>query len=545
MNQFISHFSRRQITIAVGCILALTTLILYLPTLRNGFVNFDDGGYITENPHVTPGLTKDGIVWAFKSVEGGNWHPLTWLSHMLDCQFYGVNPVGHHFGNILLHTVNTVLLFIWLLQSTRALWRSAIVAALFGWHPLHVESVAWAAERKDVLCAFFFLLTLLTYTRYTRKPDWEKYLLTLILFFCALMSKSMAVTLPFVLLLVDFWPLNRFYPTVSTTSLRSASRLILEKLPFLLLAVIVGVATFLAQKGAGAVWTETVPFPFRFGNAVISYLRYISNTFWPVDLALLYPYPLKPWPLLAVIGSLILLAAWSVLILTSWRRNPALVTGWFWFLGMLTPVIGIVVFGAQALADRYMYLPSIGLFIVIVWGTAELAMRSIAWKKIALFASVAALASCLVMTSLQLRYWQNSLSLFLHTVLATTDNYAGYVCLGEALEHAGRRDDALKVYTEAVRINPNYALSQSKLGMMLLENGHDEEAFTHLDIAAQIVPTNANLQFNLGIFLSRHNQPQEALKHFQNALRLRPDFDRAKNESEKLLAAHPELKSVP
>jgi tetratricopeptide (TPR) repeat protein len=528
---FAANLTRKQLTAAICFVLAAVTLLVYLPVMRHEFVNYDDPAYITDNAHVKAGLTWPGIVWAFQSSEAANWHPLTWISHMIDCQLFGLNPAGHHFMNVLFHTANSLLLFLLLEKMTGALWRSAFVAAFFAWHPLHVESVAWAAERKDVLSAFFWMLALLAYARFTNLSKTQSpkskifYTLALIFFACGLMSKPMVVTLPFVLLLLDFWPLRRFNDS-------TIQHLVLEKVPFFALSAASSVITCFAQKGA--MWSSaSLPFQFRAVNALMSYVRYIFKTFWPTDLALIYPYP-HHWAIGLVIGAALLLAACSGLFILRARQNPYLFTGWFWFLGTLVPAIGLVQAGVQSMADRYTYIPSIGLFIVIVWGLNDLVNLWPEGRKFLPLAGIVALAGCLAVTSIQLNYWQNSLKLFSHAVEVTTDNYAAYNCLGNVLEQAGEKEKAFALYAESVRAEPDYPLGQFNLGMMLLEYGKPDEGFAHLAIAAKLMPRDPILQFDLGIFLSQHGKPDEAAVHFANALKEKPDFTEAQNHLEQL-----------
>jgi tetratricopeptide (TPR) repeat protein len=545
----------KKATAAAAFALAVVTLLIYLPVLHNGFVNYDDPDYITNNPHVQAGLTWPGIVWAFRSTEASNWHPLTWISHMADCQLFGMNPAGHHLVNVLFHTANTVLLFLLLnrltgLRSeasaphTGALWRSAFVAALFAWHPLHVESVAWASERKDVLSAFFWMLSLLAYAGYARESTVQSpkskvfYALALLAFACGLMSKPMVVTLPFVLLLLDFWPLNRIRS--AEFGVRSAGALLLEKIPFFALTIASCVVTRLVQ--GGALWSTTaLSFHFRLANAAMSYVRYIEKMFWPADLALIYPYP-HYWPLAGVIVAALLLAMCSILAILWAKRFPYLAVGWFWYLGTLVPAIGLVQAGIQSMADRYTYLPAIGLFIVVVWGLNDFLNFHPQKAKIAAVAGSLALAGCLAVSSIQLNYWRNSLALFLHTVEVTTDNYAAENCLGTALENIGKKDEAAKLYAESVRVEPDYPLGQFNLGMILLEQGMAGEASNHLAIAAQLAPRDPVMQFDFGMFLLQHGNPGEAVNHFKAALAAKPDFPEAKRELAKLLAEHPQLK---
>jgi protein O-mannosyl-transferase len=530
--------TRRSAVICLG--LAVITLILYWPMLRHGFISqYDDASYITDNPHVKAGLTGAGVAWAFRSGYAANWHPLTWLSHMLDCQWYGLNPAGHHFTNLLFHIANTLLLFVWLSRLTRAVWRSAFAAALFAWHPTHVESVAWAAERKDVLSAFFFLLTLLAYTSYVSHKGGRavsRYILSLFLFAFGLMSKPMVVTLPFVLLLLDYWPLQRLSALNPQPSTKSAAWLIFEKLPFFALSLAGSLVTYFVQQSSGAFWSSNVlPLSLRLENALVAYSRYLSKILWPVDLALIYPYPHR-WPAILVLSAAVMLAAWSALFLWRARQNPHYVVGWLWFLGTLVPTIGLVQVGVQSMADRYLYLPGIGLFLAVAWGLGDLVRWRPSARIIASLACVAALAGCLVVTRLQLGYWRNSLTLFLHTYNATTDNYAAGNFLGNLLEQAGRKDQALRLYEESVRLQPDYPMGQFNLGMLLLESGRPAEASNHLAIAAQLMPSHPDVQYDLGLFLRRYGSPSEAMSHFRAAVAARPDFPAALNDLAAMLA---------
>jgi tetratricopeptide (TPR) repeat protein len=528
---------------AIICLaLAVVTLAVYWPLTSHPFINFDDDDYIVGNTHVTSGLTWTNVAWAFQTGAAANWHPLTWISHMFDCDLYGLNPGGHHLTNLLFHIANTLLLFLLLKQMTGTMWRSAFVAALFAWHPLHVESVAWASERKDTLSAFFWMLTLLAYARYAKKPNVAGYLLALLLFACGLMSKPMVVTLPFVLLLLDFWPLNRLrLPDFGAESnlenvparnpaakswTRMAFFLVVEKIPFFALAAAASAATFLVQKNAGAFWQS--PFPLRMANAVLAYVRYISKIFWPADLAIVYPYP-HHWPALFVAGAVLLLVAWSALFVFRTKQNPYLIVGWLWFLGTLVPTIGLVQVGAQSMADRYTYIPSIGLFILIVWGANDLLDLRPELKKFLPLAGGAALAGCLAVTSLQLNYWQSGIQLFGRAIAVTTDNYVACNTLGKAFERAGQKDKALFLYSEAVRLEPRYPQGQFNLAMSLLEYGKTAEALAHLKIAANLTPHDPDIQYDLGTYFLQHDQLEEAAHRFNIALADRPEFPEAHN----------------
>jgi tetratricopeptide (TPR) repeat protein len=414
------------------------------------------------------------------------------------------------------------------------------------------------AERKDVLSAFFWLLALLAYTRYARgRDEWRVtsdqpagppatchpsllYLLVLFLFACGLMSKPMVVTLPFVLLLADFWPLGRM--AKAEFEMRNFKVLVVEKIPFLALAAAAGSVNFIAQKAGGATWSaDALPLPIRLANALVSYVRYLSKTFWPADLAVIYPYQ-KHWPLWLVFTAAALLGFWSVTVVWRARQNPFLFFGWFYFVGTLVPAIGLVQVGPQAMADRYMYLPSIGLFVLLVWGVDALLAKQPRRKEIAALAGTAALGACLIIASLQLQYWQNSVKLFLHAVETTTDNYTADAYLGGALDNAGLADAALPFYAESVRLAPMFAISQWDLGMALLRKGRAGEAAEHLAVASRLTPGDAVIHCYYGKALAAAGKPDAAKAQFTEALRLKPGDTKAQAALAALLAAHPELK---
>jgi tetratricopeptide (TPR) repeat protein len=521
-------------------VLALGTLALYWPVIHHNFIGLDDNLYVTANPQVQAGLTWSGVQWAFQNSMAANWHPLTWLSHMLDCQWFGLNPAGHHLTNVFFHIANVLLLFAWLNGTTGALWRSALVAGLFAWHPTHVESVAWVAERKDVLSAFFWLLALLAYTRYTKNPSLATYLLGLLLFACGLMAKPMVVTLPLVLLLVDFWPLGRF--PLSNFRFPILFQLVLEKILFLMLALAASGVNYAAQSNSGATWSvDALPLHVRFANALVSYVRYISKTFWPADLAVIYPYE-KHWPLWFVLTAAGLLLIWTVLVIVRTRQNPFLFFSWFYYIGTLVPVIGLVQVGPQAMADRYLYLPSIGLFVLIVWGANELLTAQPHQTKIAALVGTVALGACVVITSFQLHYWQNSLKLLVHTVAVTSDNYAADAYLGGELESAGLNDAALPFFAESVRIAPTFAIAQWNLGLALLRQGQAAEAAEHLEVAAKLTPGDPVIKCYYGKALAAAGKLAEAKAQFTGVLRLKPGYAEAQAALDAILSAHPELK---
>jgi protein O-mannosyl-transferase len=534
-----SKLSPKRLIAVVCLVLAVGTFAVYWPILWHAFLNYDDPDYILDNPHVKSGLTWSGIIWAFQpNAYAANWHPLTWISHMLDCRLFGLQPAGHHFVNVLFHTANTLLLFILLNNLTGAIWRSAFVAALFAWHPLHVESVAWASERKDVLSAFFCMLSLIVYTKYAatnkNRPSPVSvlsfvrsgfYWLALLFFACGLMSKPMVVTLPFVLLLLDFWPLQRF-------SHSSIPRLIIEKIPLFFLMFASCLMTLFVQKGA--LWSSaTLPFQFRLANALMSYVRYISKIFCPTKLSLIYPYP-HSWPPGGVIATAAILVILSVIFILQARRFPYLIVGWLWFLGTLVPVIGLVQVGVQSIADRYTYLPSIGIFILVVWGVNDLLDSSARKITISAFAGAGILITSLMLTAFQLRYWQNSLTIFAHTVAVTEDNYAADDCLGKTLHNMGQFDKARIFYAEAVQLEPTYPMAQFDLGMNLLATGDSNGASNHLATAVQLWTGNPVIQYDFGVFLLQHGQTNNAITHFNAALAAKPDFTEAKEKLEQI-----------
>lgn len=519
--------------------LVLVTFAVYSPILHYGFINFDDEAYITGNPHVTSGLTSTNIIWAFKSSEQANWHPLTWISHQADCSMFGLNAGGHHLIDLLFHIANTLLLFVWLKNLTNAMWRSAFVAAAFAWHPLHVESVAWAAERKDVLSTFFWMLTLLAWSGYAKNKNVAAYFVALIFFACGLMSKPMVVTLPCVLLLLDFWPFKRF-SLEEPGKLRRAAVLVIEKIPFFIFAAAGSAVTYLVQKHAGAVAGERLG--TRIETVLLAYVRYISKIFWPHDLAIIYSYP-KNWPVIFVIGAALLLAAWTALFIYRARQNPYLLFGWLWFVGTLVPAIGIIQVGAASMADRYTYIPGIGIFILVAWGAADSLDRWPERKKFLPIAAAIALIGCIGVTTIQLGYWRNSIALFYHAVSVTTENYAAENCLGKAYEKSGDNVRALVCYQDAVKLEPRFPESQFNLAICLFSFGRDAEGLEHLRAAAKLEMHESEIQYDLGIYFLQHGDLVDAVKGFRQALVKRPDFPAAKVQLDKLFAAYPELKT--
>jgi tetratricopeptide (TPR) repeat protein len=513
---------------------AAMTWLVFGQTVRFQFINFDDNEYVFKNPQVARGLTIEGIVWAFTHVHSANWHPVTWLSHMLDGQFYGLNPGGHHLTNVLLHAATAILLFLVLRQMTGALWRSAFVAAVFAIHPLRVESVAWVAERKDVLSGLFFVLTIGAYVRYAR-ASWSpfRYGLVVLLFGLGLMCKPMLVTVPFVLLLLDYWPLNRF-----AENFKIPRRLILEKLPLLALAVASCAVTLLAQRSAMQP-VARISLPLRLGNAVVSYVDYLRQMFWPSDLAILYPWEAARIGVSNTILSIAALAGVSAAVFVV-RQRRYLVVGWLWYLVMLGPVIGILQVGNQARADRYTYLPQIGLYLLLTWGTADLCAR---WRRRRVL--LAGLCSIILLSLIfaaraQTAYWQDSETLWSHALACTTDNTIAEGNLGEAYHAKGKMSEAMAHFQKALRIEPNQASVHSSLGVFYLEMGQVSESLAHLQTALEIEPNFADAHYNLGNTYLQMGRAGEALVHYNKALEINPNDIEALNNMAWILATSPD-----
>jgi protein O-mannosyl-transferase len=512
---------------AVCLVLFCGTLLLFSRAVGHSFLDCDDPDYVTGNVHVQAGLTWANVPWAFKSDTAANWFPLTWLSHMLDWQLFGNDPRGHHATNILWHALSAVIAFLALRRLTGAFWTSAVSAALFAWHPLRVESVAWVAERKDVLSGFFFFLTLLAYARYVEESKAQGpgpkvfYGLTLAAFALGLMSKPMLVTTPFVLLLLDWWPLRRF----TIYDLRFTSfRLLVEKLPFVLLSAISCVVTYLAQKMGGAI-VETVAFGDRLANAMVSVAAYLGKFFWPFNLAMGYPFP-HHRPATTVAGATLLILAITGMALWQWRRRPWLLTGWLWFLGMLVPVIGLVQVGTQAMADRYTYLPILGLQLALLWTLREWSLPSAGqWLRPAVVVLV--LAGCAVRTWNQLAVWQNSRTLYEHALAVTKDNYLADTYLGTTLLNQNLPDEARLHFQRAVESKPDHAVARLRLGFALEKLGRENEALAAYDELLKFKPDDPEAQFHCANVLARMGRNGEALPHYERAIRLRPDFEPA------------------
>ncbi len=522
--------SERGLSLVIALVLAGLVLAAFAPVLENQFVKFDDTDYVTKNETVLKGLTRQGVHWAFTTTHSSNWHPLTWLSHMLDVQLFGEDPRGHHLTSVVFHGVNTVVLFLVLKAMTGALWRSALVAALFAVHPLHVESVAWVAERKDVLSTLFWLLTMGAYYRYTKKPAVGRYVSVVICFGLGLMAKPMLVTLPFVLLLLDFWPLRRWKAgrALPEGPARRAlwqqwRGLTGEKLPLFAMTTASCAVTFLVQRKWGAVASmEEIPFVSRLANALVSYAAYIVKTVWPSRLAILYPFAQAGEPLWKVAGSALLLAGISLAAVREARRHPYLLVGWLWYLGTLVPVIGLVQVGFQSMADRYTYIPLIGLFISLCWGGAALSSR---WLKSPAFPPLAAgavLTFLVVAVRVQAGYWSDSITLFSRALAVTSDNWLAEYNIGTYLSEEGREEEAVLHYARAVSIRPDLLEGQYNLGLSLTRLGREKEAIEHLREAVRLRPAFLDARNLLAVSLDKQGRYEESMAQYREALRINP-----------------------
>ena len=517
--------------IGICIALAALTWIVFGQTLWHDFINYDDPRYVYENTKITSGLSLSGIAWAFTHIHSMNWHPLTTISHMIDCQLYGLHPGWHHFTNVLLHTVAVILLFLALQQMTRAFWRSAFVAAVFAIHPLRVESVAWIAERKDVLSGVFFMLTLLAYVHYVRLPSVRRYLVVVFVSAFGLMSKPMLVTLPFVLLLLDYWPLDRMRGQLW--------RRVLEKIPLIALSAVSSIATFVAQKGAVG-WTEELPILERINNAVVSYVLYISQMLWPVRLAVFYPHPENRLPLWEIICSLLLLISISVVAIALRRQRPYLVTGWLWYLGMLVPVIGLVQVGWQGRADRYTYLPQIGLYIAVIWAAADLTAL---WRYQRTIASTAAMLAIGVLSWrawAQTGYWHDSETLFRHALAVTKNNDVAENNLGIVFLRQGKLDDAISLLQAAVDLRPDNSPAHENLAKALLQNGEVEDALIHYQQLLKLQPDNIEVHNIVGTVLIQQGRLREGVEEWQKVLAIQPDNGNAMSNLAWVFATSPD-----
>lgn len=586
----LNYSKSNLLKIFICLFLFISVIAVYWQVQNHKFIlKFDDEQYVTMNVYVQKGLNCENIRWAFTSTEAGFWHPLTWLSLMLDYQLYGLNAGGFHWTNLLLHIISTILLFLVLSRMTGSLWRSGFVAVLFALHPLHVESVAWIAERKDVLSGVFWMLTMYAYVSYVDRPGAWRYLMILSAFILGLMAKPMLVTLPFVLLLLDYWPLNRFRLELKNneTVIRrkiafipvgqrnTISLLILEKIPFIILTIIISAITFFTENKHSAIASlKGLSIYARIDNALVSYVEYISKMILPVNLAVFYPHPMTlsypmTLPLWQVGFCLLLLICISLINLYYIKKYPYLIVGWLWYLGTLVPVIGLVQVGLHAMADRYTYVPLIGLFIIVAWGFADLAKR---WQHgRSLFSSAAALIliCMIIVTWVQLRHWKNNLTLFNQAIEVTDDNYLAYnnlasifiekkdyrqayqyaskaiqinphlpgiqLNMGIILARFGNTEKAIYHFQKALKLQPDFLDAMKRLGDVYMQQGSIEAAISQYSKVLNITPNDPEMHNSLGIALAIRGKPDAALIHFRRALDLKPDYINAKNNLERLM----------
>jgi len=522
--------------ICVG--LFVLTWAVFSQTLRFDFVNYDDPSYVYQNTRITSGVNFANVAWAFSHVHSENWHPLTTITHMLDCQVHGLNAGWHHFTNVLLHGLAVVLLFVALERMTGALWRSAFVSAVFAVHPLHVESVAWIAERKDVLSALFFMLTLLAYLHYMRAPSIGRYLTMALVVALGLMSKPMLVTLPLVLLLLDYWPLGRFEARRSKTG-RQLLQLIAEKIPLIALSAVSSMVTFLAQRGAIG-WTEQLPMSERVSNAFVAYIVYIRQMFWPAGLAVFYPHPENRLPVWKISLALIVLVGVTAAAFVFRKKAPYFVTGWLWYLGMLVPVIGLVQVGWQGHADRYTYLPEIGLYIAVTWAVTDLT-RSWRFQRIALGAATVLIVSALSWRAwLQTSYWRDSETLFTHALAVTSNNDVALNNLGIIFLDKGQLDNAISKLQAAIDLRPENAPAHDNLAKALLRKGQVSEAMVHYRKFLELEPANVEARNTLGTALIQQGHVREAIDQWQEALARQPENGNAASNLAWVFATCPE-----
>jgi tetratricopeptide (TPR) repeat protein len=545
-----SILQKRQYSLIYLLLILLTTGTFW-PVLSHQFVKYDDDKYITENPHITGGLTLQSIIWTFTTPHFYMWHPLTTLSFLVDYELFGLNPFGYHLTNLLIHIANVLLLFWVLSKMTGAFWPSAFIAAVFAVHPLQVESVAWVAERKNVLSTLFWILTIAAYIRYTARPSIGRYLLVVLSFSLGLMAKPMLVTLPCVLLLLDYWHLRRLrwggqgkgeispqHRLLKSTHKQSSFWLLFaEKIPLFILAAIVCAITYIIQQKGGVVsGLESVPLSHRLANAVIAYATYIEKLIWPSRLAVFYPHPGGNFSMLRLVTSAVLLTAVSVCCIYFSRSRKYLMTGWLLFLGVLVPVIGLIQAGAQGRADRYMYITMVGLLIMVVWAAGDIFAKWRYKKIAAIFSSAIIVSAAVATTSLQLRHWQDSATLFSHTLNVTQNNYVIHNNYANLLRDSGKIDEAIEHYTKCIQIRSDSPEVHNNLGTALAAKGKIDDAIAHYQKAIELteerksgpysLPVLAEAHYNLADAMRIQKRFQEALEHYQEALKLRPnDFD--------------------
>jgi len=561
--------------------LAVVTLAIYAQVIGHQFITLDDPTYIQENSMVNHGLTRAGLAWAFTTFHVANWHPLTWISHMVDCQLFGMNAGGHLLVNALIHAANTLLVFWFLLRTTHARWPSALVAALFALHPLHVESVAWASERKDTLSTFFGLLSLIVYVRYVEAPSSIRYVWTAITLALGLLAKPMLVTWPFVMLLLDYWPLGRWQSAKSKAQAKKLRKLILEKIPLFILVAVSAVITLVAQSRGGAVRTLAhEPLALRLSNTLVSYAKYLLLTFWPNDLAVYYPLAPGGIPGWQIVGAAFLLIGITAFCFLQRKIRPYLILGWLWFLGTLVPVIGLVQVGGQTMADRYFYIPSIGLFVALVFGLADLVKSWRVAPSLCGGISAAALLILATLTNVQIQRWHDSFTLFEHTLSVTPPNlriehnlgvalgasnrfdeaathfekalqidpnfYDGLVAMSVTRSHQGRMPEAIEYFQAAIRLQPDTPKAHVQLAHALWEQNRDQEALEEMRRALQSAPGDADIRGDFGLALAMVGRLPEAIAQLHEALRLNPNSaENHNNLGLALLASGKARESIP
>jgi len=524
--------------IVICIFLMVATFCVYSQVQDHAFINFDDDIHITNNLSVQAGFTSESISWAFTNFSAGFWFPVTWFSHILDYQLYGLHAKGHHLTSLFLHIAGALVLFIVLSRVTGKLWQSAFVAAMFAFHPLNVESVAWAAERKNVLSTFFWLLTMWAYIHYAEKPNIKRYSLVFLFVTLGLMSKPMLVTLPFVLFLLDYWPLRRLkfgqergsneVLEKNIPKKSEALQLVLEKIPLLLLITGLSIITFVAQKSFGAMnYAENLTFSARLTNATVSYLEYLGKMIWPRGLSILYPHPGNTLAVWKGILCGIALVGITIISIRLIRKAPYFAVGWFWYLGTLVPVIGIVQVGGQAMADRYTYIPLIGIFIIVAWGVPELISKWRYKEKVLSISVGIIIPTLLVTTWWQVSHWKDSISIFRHTI-KVTEKYPNLAIihnnLGIALFSKQKNEEAISHYKMALKLKPSHAKAHYNLGIVLLADQKNEKSISHYKMALKLNPNFTNAHYNLGIVLLQKGAMKEAVHHFRETVRLRPDL---------------------
>jgi tetratricopeptide (TPR) repeat protein len=521
----LEHRQKRiRLIIYLGLIAA--TFAAYEPMWHNGFVHYDDYDYVMENPNVNGGITKQSVIWAFTTFHAANWHPLTWLSHMLDCQLFGPNPFWHHLINLLFHIANALLLF-WILNSlTGTLWPSAFVAAVFALHPVQVESVAWVAERKTVMSGLFWFLTTAVYIWYTKRPGIGRYALLFVVYALCIMTKPIVVTLPLVLLLLDYWPLGRLnWGSSPAGKTAPAGRLLIEKVPLLVLSAILSVTTFIAQQREGRVISiEVIPLDFRIANAFISYIRYIGKMIFPSRLAVFYPHPQANLSNTAVAVCALLFVLISILSIYTGRHRKYAAVGWLWYVGTLVPMVGLVQVSSQAMADRYMYISMLGLLIIAAWAVKDLIANGRRRSVVAAALAMVVLPTMVILTRMQVRHWQNDIQLFGHTLEVTENNASAEYDYGWALLDEGRDGEAVQHLRKAVQINPSASMARKDLGKVLLKQGKLNEAIECFNELTKCKQDSAEAYYYLAVASGMQKKYDDAIKYLTSVLKLDPKY---------------------